>query len=96
MTNSETMFKNLSELEKAIVQCKKCDRLVTFREKVAKEKRKSFMHWDYWGKAVPGYGNPNAKIMILGLAQQLMVVTELEGCLLVINLQNFYLTASTM
>ena len=50
------------------MQCKKCDRLVTFREKVAKEKRKSYMHWDYWGKPVPGYGNPNAKIMILGLA----------------------------
>ena len=68
MTHSETNFKNLYELEKAVVQCRKCDRLVTFREKVAKEKRKSYMHWDYWGKAVPGYGNPNAKIMILGLA----------------------------
>ena len=65
MTHSKTMFKNLSELEKAVVQCKKCDRLVTFREKVAKEKRKSYMHWDYWGKAVPGYGNPNAKICLL-------------------------------
>ena len=54
MTHSETMFKNISELEKAVVQCKKCDRLVSFREKVAKEKRKSDMHWDYWGKAVPG------------------------------------------
>ena len=61
MTHSETMFKNISELEKAVVQCKKCDRLVSFREKVAKEKRKSYMHWDYWGKPVPGYGNPNAK-----------------------------------
>ena len=68
MTHFETKFKNLYELEKAVVQCKKCDRLVTFRQKVAKEKRKSYMHWDYWGKAVPGYGNPNAKIMILGLA----------------------------
>ena len=42
MTHSETMFKNISELEKAVVQCKKCDRLVSFREKVAKEKRKSY------------------------------------------------------
>ena len=41
MTHSETMFKNLYELEKAVVQCKKCDRLVTFREKVAKEKQEA-------------------------------------------------------
>ena len=41
MTHYETKFKNIYELEKAVVQCRKCDRLVTFREKVAKEKRKS-------------------------------------------------------
>ena len=55
-------------LEKDIINCRKCDRLVQFREKIAKEKRKSYSDWDYWGKAVPGYGNPKAKIMILGLA----------------------------
>jgi len=59
---------NLTELEKDILKCKKCDRLVTFREKIAKEKRRSYMDWDYWGKAVPGYGDSNARIMILGLA----------------------------
>ena len=59
---------NLSELEKDILECKKCERLVTFREKIAREKRRSYLDWDYWGKAVPGYGDPNAKIMILGLA----------------------------
>ena len=59
---------NLSELEKDILECKKCERLVTFREKIAREKRRSYVDWDYWGKAVPGYGDPNAKIMILGLA----------------------------
>ena len=46
----------------------KCDRLFSFTEKIAREKRRSYMNWDYWGKAVPGYGDPNAKIMILGLA----------------------------
>lgn len=55
-------------LEKQIVSCKKCDRLVVFRQKIATEKRKAYMDWNYWGKAVPGYGNINAKIMILGLA----------------------------
>jgi len=59
---------NLSELEKDILECTKCARLVTFREKIAREKRRSYVDWDYWGKAVPGYGDPNAKIMILGLA----------------------------
>ena len=35
---------------------------------IAKRKRKSFMEWDYWGKPVPGYGDPSSKLMILGLA----------------------------
>ena len=59
---------SLIKLEKSIIRCRKCDRLVNFREKVAREKRKSYKEWDYWGKAVPGYGNPSAKFMILGLA----------------------------
>ena len=59
---------NLVELEKEIINCKKCNRLVAFREKIAQEKRKSYVNWDYWGKAVPGYGNPKSKILILGLA----------------------------
>ena len=59
---------SLIKLEKSIIGCRKCDRLFDFREKIAREKRKSYKEWDYWGKAVPGYGNPNAKFMILGLA----------------------------
>jgi len=59
---------NILDLEQKIINCRKCDRLVAFREKIAKEKRKSYMEWNYWGKAVPGYGDSNAKIMILGLA----------------------------
>ena len=59
---------DILDLEEKIIECRKCDRLVSFREKIAREKRKSYMNWNYWGKAVPGYGDPNAKIMILGLA----------------------------
>ena len=59
---------NINTLEKEIIQCRMCERLVSFREKIAKEKRKSYHHWEYWGKPVPGYGNQYAKIMILGLA----------------------------
>ena len=47
---------------------KRCPRLVEFRAKIAREKRKSYMDWDYWGKPVPGYGDDNSKLLILGLA----------------------------
>ena len=59
---------NIKSLENKITKCRKCDRLVKFREKVASEKRKSYINCDYWGKPVPGYGSETATIMILGLA----------------------------
>ncbi len=58
----------ISQLENDIIKCRKCKRLVAFREKIAQEKRKSYSDWDYWGKGVPGYGDQNAKMLILGLA----------------------------
>src|SRR6202035_4701308 len=51
-----------------IVRCRKCPRLVCYREKVACEKRRAFLGWEYWGKPVPGFGDPHAKLLILGLA----------------------------
>ena len=59
---------NISDLEKTVTECKKCERLVHFREKIALEKRKAYSDWNYWGKPVPGYGKINEKLMILGLA----------------------------
>ena len=59
---------NIDRLEKRVIRCRKCDRLVQFREKIALEKRKAYSNWEYWGKPVPGYGSEKAKIMILGLA----------------------------
>jgi len=58
----------LDQLNGAIVDCRKCPRLVTYREKVAREKRRSFQDWDYWGRPVPGFGDPHAQLLILGLA----------------------------
>ncbi len=55
-------------LNKDIINCKNCKRLVTFRKKIALEKTKRFNHWNYWGKPVIGYGNKKAKLIILGLA----------------------------
>jgi uracil-DNA glycosylase len=60
--------KQLDGLNAEIVACRKCPRLVAYRERVAREKRRAFQDWDYWGKPVPGFGDPNARLLILGLA----------------------------
>ena len=48
--------------------CRLCPRVVEYREKVAREKRRMFREWSYWGHGVPGFGDPKAKLFILGLA----------------------------
>lgn len=53
---------------KALEHCRLCPRLAEFREKIATEKRRAYKHETYWGKPVPGFGDLNARIMILGLA----------------------------
>ena len=58
-------FKNLN---KTIIKCKKCPRLTKFISKISTEKRKQNINEIYWGKPVPGFGDPNAKLLILGLA----------------------------
>ena len=62
------MQKKIESLNKKITDCKKCKRLVLFREKIAAQKTKRFLHEDYWGKPVVGYGDINASIIIIGLA----------------------------
>ena len=58
----------LSNLNKSIIHCTKCERLVNFREKIAKEKRKQYFDQDYWGKPITGYGDQDAKLLMVGLA----------------------------
>jgi uracil-DNA glycosylase family 4 len=58
----------LDQLNQEIIVCRKCPRLVAYREAIAREKRFAFRAWDYWGKPVPGFGDPRAKLLILGLA----------------------------
>jgi uracil-DNA glycosylase len=48
--------------------CRKCPRLTEYREEVAREKRRAFREWEYWGRGVPGFGDAGAKLFILGLA----------------------------
>jgi len=58
----------LNALNEEIVDCRKCPRLVEYRERVAREKRRAFREWTYWGRPVPGFGDSNAGLLILGLA----------------------------
>src|SRR6202041_605029 len=63
--------RRLSELEKLnqkIIRGRACPRLVRYREQVAQDKRRSFLAWDYWGKPVPGFGDPRAELLVFGLA----------------------------
>ena len=58
----------LDNLNKTIIKCKKCPRLTNFIKKISKEKRKQNLRDKYWGKPVAGFGNSDAKLLILGLA----------------------------
>ena len=62
------MNNTLLNLNKKIINCKKCARLVKFRNKISLEKRKQNINEIYWGKPVTGFGDKNGKILILGLA----------------------------
>ena len=59
---------DLQIIAEEVSACRKCPRLVKYREKVAREKRRAFRDWEYWGRGVPGFGDANAKLFILGLA----------------------------
>jgi uracil-DNA glycosylase family 4 len=62
------LYKKLELLDKAIINCRQCPRLVQWREEVAITKRKSYEDEKYWGKAVPGFGPSDARLVIVGLA----------------------------
>jgi uracil-DNA glycosylase family 4 len=58
----------LAAIEADVIECRRCPRLVEWRERVAREKVARFRDQDYWGRAVPGFGDPEARILLLGLA----------------------------
>jgi uracil-DNA glycosylase family 4 len=58
----------LDRLEAEVVACRRCPRLVAWREQVARERRAAFAAEDYWGRPIPGFGDPAARVVILGLA----------------------------
>jgi len=61
-------METLETLNQEIIQCRKCPRLVQWREEVARVKRKAYKDKEYWGKPVPGFGDPNARVLVVGLA----------------------------
>jgi uracil-DNA glycosylase len=61
-------MRTLKLLNEAIADCAACDRLVAYRREVARAKRRQFMDWTYWGRPVPGFGDPKARLYVLGLA----------------------------
>ena len=62
---SESQLENLNN---EIITCRKCPRLVEWREEVARVKRKAYKDQEYWGKPVPGFGDPQARVLVVGLA----------------------------
>ena len=60
--------RSLFEVERAVTTCRRCPRLVAWREEVARVKRASFAGEEYWGRPLPGFGDPAARLLVLGLA----------------------------
>ncbi|MBD0863217.1 uracil-DNA glycosylase [Gordonia sp. zg691] len=61
-------FRDLAELDDRLIGCRACPRLVEWRERVAREKRRAFADQEYWGRPVPGIGPDDARLLIVGLA----------------------------
>ena len=59
---------SIADLNAELIDCRRCPRLVEWREEVAVKKRAAFRHWDYWGRPVPGFGDPQARLLLVGLA----------------------------
>src|SRR6266850_4711017 len=68
MRKWKLMLVGLDQLNSEVVACTRCPRLIDHCRNVAQEKRRAYMEWEYWGKPVPGFGDSNARVLILGLA----------------------------
>jgi len=68
MSASNVQFRSLSNLNARAIACNLCPRLRNYCRKISKSKRRQFRNWEYWGKPLPGFGDPKARLLILGLA----------------------------
>lgn len=62
------MTASLAAVARRVVACERCPRLRAHCRRVAREKKRAFRDWDYWGRPVPGFGDPRARVLIVGLA----------------------------
>src|SRR4051812_21731538 len=60
--------KSLAQLHEQVVACTRCARLRTYCGEVAQTKRRAYAEWEYWGRPVPGFGDPRARLWVIGLA----------------------------
>ena len=60
--------RELENLQKVVIQCHKCPRLVAYLKEVSKNRPRRFRDWDYWGNPLPSFGDPNGRVLIIGLA----------------------------
>jgi uracil-DNA glycosylase family 4 len=58
----------LAALEQRIISCRRCPRLIAYCSRVATVKRRAYLDWAYWGKPVPAFGDPQARVLVIGLA----------------------------
>src|SRR5215472_16717767 len=65
---SSPIASDLLRLNQDIIACAQCPRLIAHCRKIAQERRRAYREWDYWAKPVPGWGDPQARLLILGLA----------------------------
>ncbi len=68
MASQTQASRQLADLQKYVVACERCPRLVSHRAKVAREKRRAYRDCNYWGRPVPSFGDPGARLLIIGLA----------------------------
>jgi uracil-DNA glycosylase family 4 len=68
MSSSPQAKNNLVVLNNEITACTRCTRLVEYCQKIGQVKRRAYLDWNYWARPVPGFGDPNARLLILGLA----------------------------
>ena len=66
--SSLPLISSIADLNQAVVGCTLCPRLVAYREEIGRVKRRAYLDWDYWAKPVPGFGDRNARLLLLGLA----------------------------
>ena len=63
-----TLKRRVEELQRKVIRCRKCPRLVAYLQEFAAKKPRRFQDWDYWSKPLPSFGDPNARMLIVGLA----------------------------